>query len=237
MNSKPSAGHVGIVACSVEGAALCYRTIMIEALPLMGLHDHPRMTLSSIPMARHMEFIYRDDWKGVADLLLESAREVAAAGAAFAVCPDNTVHQAFPDLLPRSPIPFLHIAEVVADEADRKGLRRLGVLGTKYLTEGPVYRDILARRGLEMRIPPAAAREQINRFIFEELVNGVFSESTREAFHREIDALRSQGCDGAALACTEIPLIVVPEKASLPTLDSTRLLARAAVHRAVSGSP
>ena len=231
-----TARHIGIVACSVEGAALCYRTVSIESLPLLGMHEHPRITLSSIPMARHMEYIYRDDWKGVADLLLEGAREVAAAGAVFAICPDNTVHQAFPDLLPRSPIPFLHIAEVVADEAKRQGIRRLGVLGTKYLMEGPVYRDVLAKRGLEMRIPPAAAREQINRFIFEELVNGVFLDSTRDAFHREIDALRSAGCDGAALSCTEIPLIVVPEKSSLPTLDSTRLLARAAVRRAIDGS-
>jgi aspartate racemase len=225
--------HIGIVACSVEGAALCYRTIALDALPLLGEHAHPRMSISSIPMSRHMEYIRRDDWTGVADVLLEGVREVAAAGAAFAICPDNTCHQAFPDLLPRSPIQLLHIAEVVADEAQRRGLERLGVLGTKYLMEGPVYGDVLARRGIGMEVPSAEKREHINRLIFGELVNGVFRESTRQVFHDEITAFRDLGCDGAVLGCTEIPLIVVPEDASLPTLDSTRLLARAALRRSL----
>lgn len=233
MTGTTAARHIGIVACSAEGAALCYRTICLEAIPKMGEHEHPRITLSAIPMARHMECIYRGDWKGVADLMLESARELAAAGAAFAICPDNTVHQAVPDVLPRSPIPWLHIAEVVADEAERRGFRRLGVLGTKYLMEGPVYRDTLARRGIEMRIPGAAERETINRAIFGELVNAVFSDGTRRMFYDRIDWLRDQGCDAAVLGCTEIPLIVRPEEASLPTLDSTRLLAKAALARAL----
>jgi aspartate racemase len=235
--NQETARHIGIVACSVEGAALCYRSIAIEAAPLMGEHDHPRVSISSIPMARHMEYIRRDDWRGVADLLLEGAREVASAGAEFAICPDNTCHQAFPDLQPRSPIPFLHIAEVVADEAERQGLRRLGILGTKYLMEGPVYRDVLARRSIEMRIPPASERERINEFIFRELVKGIFLESTREIFYAEITQFQALGCDAAVLGCTEIPLIVVPEEVSLPTLDSTRLLARAALRRSVGGQP
>ena len=229
-----TAAHIGIVACSAEGAALCYRTICVEAIPRMGEHDHPRITLSGIPMARHMEHIRRGNWEGVADLLFDGAVEVAGAGAAFAICPDNTVHQAFPAMLSRSPIPWLHIADVVASEAERHGYRRLGVLGTRYLMEGPVYRDVLARRGIEMRVPPAAERETINRAIFEELVNAVFHDRTREMFHEEIRKLREQGCDAAVLGCTEIPLIVRPEEASLPTLDSTRLLARAALDRALA---
>jgi aspartate racemase len=228
------ARHIGIVACSTEGAALCYRQICIDALPRMGEHDHPRITISAIPMARHMESIREDDWKGVAELMLDSVREVAAAGAAFAICPDNTVHQALPDVLPLSPIPWLSIAEVVADEAQRRGFRRLGVLGTKYLMEGPVYRDVLARRGIEMRIPDAASRETINRAIFGELVNAVFEDGTRRMFHEEIVRLRDEGCDAAVLGCTEIPLIVRPEEAALPTLDSTRLLARAALDKALA---
>ena len=215
-DSKPTAAHVGIVACSAEGAALCYRTICLEALPLMGEHDHPRITMSAIPMARHMEAIRKDDWKGVAELMLDSAREVAAAGAAFAICPDNTLHQALPDVLPRSPIPWLHIAEVVGDEARRRGFRRLGVLGTRYLMEGPVYRDALASRGIEMRVPPAAERETINRAIFGELVNAVFAEPTRQMFYRQIRALAEEGCDAAVLGCTEIPLIVRPGRCAAP---------------------
>jgi aspartate racemase len=234
VSPRTSAAHIGIVACSAEGAALCYRTICLEAIPRMGEHDHPRITLSGIPMARHMECIARDDWKGVAALLLDGAREVARAGAAFAICPDNTLHQALPDVLPESPVPWLSIADVVADEAARQGFRRLGVLGTKYLMEGPVYRDALEPRGIEMRIPLPDARARINRAIFGELVNAVFEEGTRRMFSDEIAALREEGCDAAVLGCTEIPLIVRPEESCLPTLDSTRLLARAALERALN---
>lgn len=234
MTAAPrTAAHIGIVACSTEGAALCYRTICLEALPRMGEHDHPRITLSAIPMARHMERIYENDWKGVADLLLDGAEEVARAGADFAICPDNTVHQAFPDLLARSPLPWLSIGDVVVEEAVRRGFRRLGVLGTKYLMEGPVYREALAARGIEMRIPPAGSRETINRAIFGELVNAVFEDSTRAMFYAEIAKLREEGCDAAVLGCTEIPLIVRPAESPLPSLDSTRLLARAALDRAL----
>jgi len=228
------AGHIGIVACSAEGAALCYRTIALEAQERMGEHNHPRMTLDSIPMAANMRFIRGNDWAGVADLLLDSARAVAAAGADFAICPDNTVHQAFPFLVPRSPIPFLHIAEVVAEEAGRRDLRKLGILGTRYLMESEVYPGALAARAIAWEIPEPRDREKINTIIFKELVNGIFAEPSRLYFNEMMEELGARGCDGAVLGCTEIPLIVRPEDAPLPTLDSTRLLARAAIARALS---
>lgn len=229
------AGHIGIVACSAEGAALCYRTIALEAQAAMGEHGHPRVTLDSIPMAEHMAFIRGDDWAGVADLLLDSARAVAAAGADFAICPDNTVHRAFPFLMPRSPIPFLHIADVVAQEARKRGFRKVGVLGTRYLMESGVYPASLSPLGIEREIPDADDRERINTIIFQELVNGIFTESSRLYFNRVMEELAGRGCDGAVLGCTEIPLIVRPDDAPLPTLDSTRLLARAAIARALAG--
>ena len=228
------AQHIGIVACSAEGAALCYRTICLEAFPLMGEHDHPQITMNSIPMAEHMRHIERDDWEGVAELLLASAEKVAAAGAAFAICPDNTCHQAFPYLLPRSPIPWLHIAEVVTDEAHRHGFRRLGILGTKYLMESRVYPEAAAKREVECEIPEGGDRERINTIIFKELVNGRFPEESRLYFNEVMEKLKGRGCDAAVLGCTEIPLIVRPDDAPLPTLDSTRLLAKAALHRALS---
>ena len=228
------AQHIGIVACSAEGAALCYRTICLEAFPLMGEHDHPQITMNSIPMAEHMRHIARDDWEGVAELLLASAERVAAAGAAFAICPDNTCHQAFPYLLPKSPIPWLHIAEVVTDEARRRGFRRLGILGTKYLMESRVYPEAAAKRDVECEIPEAGDRERINTIIFKELVNGRFPEESRLYFNEVMEKLKGRGCDAAVLGCTEIPLIVRPDDAPLPTLDSTRLLAKAALHRALS---
>lgn len=227
------AQHIGIVACSAEGAALCYRTICLEALALMGEHNHPEITMNSIPMARHMIPIVEDDWAAVAELMLESAHKVARAGADFAICPDNTVHQAFPYFMDRSPIPWLHIAEQVAAEASLRGFKRLAILGTKYLMEGPVYVEAMSKHEIEREIPGQVDRERINTIIFKELVNGIFTEESRLYFNEVMEKHKEEGCDAAVLGCTEIPLIVRPEDAPLPTLDSTRLLARAALLKAL----
>ena len=225
--------HIGIVAGSAEGAALCYRTICMEAPAFMGEHNHPEITMNSIPMAEHMPPIRAGDWEAVAELMVASARKVAQAGADFAICPDNTYHQAFEHVVPRSPIPWLHIAEAVAEEARRQGFARLGILGTKYLVEGPVYPGALRRFGIEREIPDAEDRERINEIIFKELVNGVFPEASRLYFNEVTSKLKERGCDAVVLGCTEIPLIVRPDDSPLPTLDSTRLLARAALRRAL----
>jgi aspartate racemase len=225
--------HIGIVAGSAEGAALCYRTICIEAPAVMGEHNHPEITMSSVPLAEHMRFVRANDWEGLAEALLVSARKVADAGADFAICPDNTYHQAFPYLIPQSPIPFVHIARSVAEEAKRLGYARLGILGTKYLVEGPVYPEVLNEFGIESEIPEKADRDRINEIIFKELVNGVFQESSRLYFNEVTSKLKSRGCDAVVLGCTEIPLIVRADDSPLPTLDSTRLLARAAIRKAL----
>jgi aspartate racemase len=227
--------HIGIVACSTEGAALCYRTISLEGARMIGRHDHPEISLHSFSLAEYMKFIDANDWAGVAELMLGSAEKLAKAGADFLICPDNTIHQAFDLVEHRSPRPWLHIAREVAAEAKRRGHRRLAVLGTRYLMEGPVYREALKAAGIEHRVPAAEQRERINHIIFDELVNGqVLPRSL--AYHIEvIRELKDEGCDAVVLGCTEIPLLVMPEDSPLPPLDSTRLLARAAVRKAVEG--
>jgi aspartate racemase len=205
----------------------------MEALVVMGEHNHPEITMNSVPMAEHMRHIRANDWKAVADVLAASARKVALAGADFAICPDNTYHQAFKYLIPQSPIPWLHIAVAVAEEAHRLGYVRLGILGTKYLTESSVYPEALEEFRIESKIPDEADREKINEIIFKELVNGVFPEASRLYFNEVAEKFKARGCDAVVLGCTEIPLIVRPDDTPLPTLDSTRLLARAALRRAV----
>jgi aspartate racemase len=199
----------------------------------MGEHNHPEITMNSVAMAEHMPHIRANDWEAVARLLAASARKVAQAGADFAICPDNTYHQAFKYLLPQSPIPWLHIAGAVAAEAHRAGYARLGILGTKYLTESSVYPEVLGEFRIESEIPDAADREKINEIIFKELVNGIFPESSRLYFNEVTEKFKARGCDAVVLGCTEIPLIVRPDDSPLPTLDSTRLLARAALSRAL----
>ena len=225
--------HIGIVACSVEGAALCYQTIGREALTLVGKNDHPRVTLDSIAMGRWLPAFNARDYKAVAGFMLESARLLAKAGADFAICPDNSAHLAWDHVQAATPIPWLHIAVVVGEEAARRGFRRVGVLGTRYTMGGPVYSECLGKLGIEAVVPEAADFETVDRVIWAELVDGIFSDASRQAYNRVIARLGDRGCDAVALACTEIPLLVRPDESPLPTLDSTRLLARAAVIEAL----
>ena len=225
--------HIGIVACSAEGAALCYRTICVEGAELAGRHGHPEVSMHNYSLAQYMEPIYRGDWAAVGKLMLASAEKLASIGADFVICPDNTIHQALPHVESRSPLPWLHIADVVADEAVRRGFRRLGLTGTKYLVESEVYPERLTRRGLEYARPDDADREECNRIIFDELVNSVFNPEAVASFQRVIERLKADGCDAVVLGCTEIPLIINDANSPLPALDSTRLLARAALRRAV----
>jgi aspartate racemase len=225
--------HIGIVAGSAEGAALCYRTICLEAPAFTGEHNHPEITMNSVPLAEHMRHIRANDWEGLANILAESAQKVAKAGADFAICPDNTYHQAFQFLIPRSPIPWIHIAGAVALEASRSGYVRLGILGSKYLTESTVYPEALSEFAIESEIPDEPDRVRINEIILRELVNGIFLEDSRLYFNEVTEKLKSRGCDAVVLGCTEIPLIVRTDDCPLPTLDSTRLLARAALRRAL----
>lgn len=215
--------HIGIVGCSAEGAALCYRTICVEG------GDHPEVSMHTHSLAKYMRCIARGDWNGVGDLMLDSASKLAKAGADFLICPDNTIHQAFPYVVERSPLPWLHIAEVVMAEAKERGFRRVGLTGTRWLVDGPVYPGSLVR-------PDSEEREEINRIIFEELVNGVFKPQGVNYFQRVIEGMKSRGCDAVILGCTEIPLLMDDSNSPLPTLDSTRLLARAALRRATASA-
>jgi aspartate racemase len=218
--------HIGIAACSAEGAALCYRTICVEGAALLGGHAHPEVSMHTPSLEDYMQRIYRGDWEGVGEMMLASARKLAGMGAEFVICPDNTLHQALPHVLPRSPIPWLHIAEAVMAEARRRGYQRVGLSGTRWLMEGPVYPAALVR-------PEAAEREEINRIIMEELVRGVFKPEAVAFFQRVYGRMKDAGCDAVVMGCTEIPLIMNDANSPLPTLDSTRLLARAALHRAL----
>jgi aspartate racemase len=228
------AKHIGIVACSAEGAALCYRTICAEAPHFMGEHSHPEVTMHTHPLAEYMVHIRAGDWKKVADLMLSSTQKLAQAGAQFAICPDNTIHEAFDFVKTKSPIPWLHIAETVAAESRAEGFKKLAVLGTKYLMVGPVYPATLQKFGVSSLIPEKDDRERIDRIIFDELVNGVFNEQSRLYFNSVMEKLKHRGCEAAVLGCTEIPLLVDPHDCPLPVLDSTRLLARAAIKESLA---
>jgi len=223
------AKHIGIVACSYEGAALCYQTICREGSVIMGEHSHPEVSLHNHPLGDYMEFIESGNWEGVADIMLSSGEKLKATGADFLISPDNTIHQAFSLVLKKTPLPWLHIGEEVAKEAVKNKFRKLLVLGTKFLMEGPVYPDVLSKQGIEYLIPEKEQREKINEIIFRELVYGIIKNDSKKFFLGLINEYRMEGCDAVILGCTEIPLIVLPEESSLPVLDSTRILSRSAL--------
>lgn len=226
------AKHIGIVGCSAEGAALCYRTICTEGATLMGPHAHPEVSMHTHSLAAYVACLERKDWEGVGQLMLASAHKLAAGGADFLICPDNTIHQALPLIEQASPLPWLHIADTVAAYARRQGYRRVGLTGTKWLVESDVYPQSLARQDIDYRRPEDHEREAINRIIMDELVAGICKPAAVTTFQQVIARMRAAGCDAVVLGCTEIPLIMNDTNSPLPTLDSTRLLARAALQQA-----
>lgn len=227
--------HVGIVGCSAEGAALCYRTICLEGAALLGRPDaHPEVSLHTNSLGDYVPHLEAEDWAGVAELMLDSARKLARAGADFLICPDNTIHEALPHLFARSPLPWLHIAEVVAAEARRRGFRRVGVTGTAWLVRSNVYPEKLSAVGIDCVRPFEQDRRETSRIIMEELVRGVFRPESTAVLESVVRRLAAAGCDAVVLGCTELPLVLGDHNSPVPTLDSTRLLARAALRRALA---
>lgn len=226
--------HIGIVACSAEGAALCYKTICVEGARFLGPHAHPEVSLHTHSLADYVDCLDRGDRPGVAELMLSSARKLASAGADFLICPDNTIHQAMGHVLPQSPLPWLHIAEVVADEAVARGFKRIGITGTNWLVDSDVYPEKFGARGLGFLKPTDDERDEIGRIIMDELVQSRFTPQAVATFQRVMGRMKGEGCDAVVLGCTEIPLIMNDANSPLPTLDSTRLLAQAALRRATT---
>ena len=224
--------HIGIVAVSAEGAALCYRTICLEGAAIVGPYDHPEIALHGFPLASYQRLIDGDRWDAVGEMMLESAARLVGIGAQLLICPDNTVHQGLDLVREKSPAPWIHIAEEVAAEGCRRGFKRVAILGTRYLMEGPVYRSKLAQVGIENRVPNPAQRARINQIIYDELVYARFLPESRGYFQNVIRELADDGCDAVALSCTEIPLLISADDSPIPILDSTRILARAALREA-----
>jgi aspartate racemase len=229
------AKHIGIVACSAEGAALCYTTVCTEAPGLMGAkHAHPEVSLHTHPFSDYVRLMEAGNWAGVTALMLSSEAKLVKAGADIIICPDNTIHRVFDDVAARAQRPWLHIAEEVAKEAQRLGFKKVGLLGTSYTMDSGFYKKKLAACGITHEVPAAKDRTLVNRIIFDELVAAEFTTESRAYFNGLIAEMgRKRGCEAVVLGCTEIPLIVSEESSPLPILDSTRLLARAALHASI----
>lgn len=222
------AHHVGIVAGTSEGAALCYRTLCRKADEVIGHNMHPEVTLHGLPLRLYLDAIDLDDWARVAGLMSHSAAKLVRAGADVIVCPNNTLHKAF-DLV-ESSIPWLHIAEPVVKEIARRGWRRVGILGTQIVMEGSIYSPRLKQSGINAVIPRKDARVRIQHIIRAELIAGLFTTQSRRFLQKVIAEMSADGVEAVILGCTELPLLLSDEQAALPLLNSTSLLAQAALY-------
>ena len=236
MSNNSQTKHIGIVACSAEGAALCYRTICLEGSRILGANAHPEISLHTHSLADYVAYFDCDDWEGVGELILSSAEKLATIGADILICPDNTIHQALPFIESQLPLRWLHIAEVVVKEAVNRGYRHLGLTGTRWLVESSVYPDIISAQGLTCTIPDPIEREQIHRITQDELIYGVLKTESIAYFQTVIQGMKENRCDAVILGCTEIPLIIDDSNSPLPTLDSTRLLAQSALRESIKNS-
>lgn len=229
--------HIGIMAHSADGAALCFLEMCREGARKLGAHEHPEITLSIRPMGPTLPWWDAGDLDKINGSFHVTCDKLKAAGCDFFVCPDNTAHIALDAAREAYPIPGLHIAEIVARRAKADGRKRIALLGTRWTMEGPAYPAAFARHELEMRTPSEPDRELITQFILDELCQGKVTANALTEFRRVIEVLKSEGCDAVALSCTEIPLLITPENSPVPTLDSTRLLAHEAIAVALGEKP
>ncbi len=228
--------HIGILAHSADGAALCFLEMVREGARKLGAHEHPEITLAIRPMGPTLPWWEAGELDKINASFMVSAEKLAAAKCDFFVVPDNTAHIAL-DVAPAFPLPGLHICRIVAERAKADGRKRVALLGTRWTMEGPAYPRAFERAGIELRTPPKAERDLINRLILDELCQGEITDGALREFLRIIETLKGEGCDAVALSCTEIPLLITSENSPLPTLDSTRLLAREAIAVALGEKP
>ena len=228
--------HIGLVGCSAEGAALCYRTIVEEGRKKLGAFNHPEVTLHTFNLQDYMQSLVggRVDWENGGNKLIESVEKLKSIGADFACCPDNTIHHGVDLVRDRIPLPYLHICEVVADIAKQRNYTKVVVLGTRYTMRGTIYKRAMSAVGIECVMPTDEEVAELDRIVWEELISGKFVPQSVTYYQHVIDRYKDEGCQAAVLGCTEIPLIINDGNSSLPVLDSTRLLAKAALDMALS---
>lgn len=224
--------HIGIVAATAEGAALCYRILCQEAESVVGRrYAHPEVTLHSFSLHRYLDAIDQDDWAGVAALMTQSAAKLARVGAGMIICPNNTLHKAFS--LVESPVSWLHIARPVVSEVIARRWHRVGILGTQTVMEGSVYLEKLHQAHIDVVAPDKNDRSRIQHIIRSELVSGLFATKSKLFIQKVIAEMARNGAEAVILGCTELPLLLSDHQSAMPLLDSTRLLAKAALRYGV----
>ncbi|CAD7380657.1 aspartate/glutamate racemase family protein [Xanthomonas arboricola] len=197
-----------------------------------GLHS-AKVLLYSVNFHEIERLQHAGDWDGAGEAMAAAARALHAGGADFLVLCTNTMHCVADAITSATPLPLLHIADATADALIAAGVTRVGLLGTRFTMEQPFYRERLAARGLQVLVPPADARAQLHRVIYDELCQGIIRPESRGYFRQVMADLGKEGAQAIILGCTEISLLVDSSDAQLPLFDTTALHAEAAAHASV----
>jgi len=226
---------IGLIGgLSWVSTAAYYRRLNELAQEHLGGVASARIALESVNRQDYVDaVIERSDEGAACEQIREAARALERAGADFLVIACNDVHRFVPDIVPSVAIPFLHIANVTAEAACAAGCRTIGLIGVRKTMEGEFYPNAFDSYGLRTLVPDGAERAFVHDTIYSELTQNVFADRTRAGYLRVIDALAERGADSVALACTEIPLLIRPGDAAVPTFDTTELHCRAALDRAL----
>ena len=225
---------IGIVAVTAEGAANCYKQIVRFAGEQLGPNKHPEIILINPSFDTILEAQQRDDWQTVGTILTRAAQRAVAAGAEFIIIPANSVHFAYDQVAKHVSVPVLNLVEVVADECQHQGYKKVAVLGVGLTLSGGLYDQPLAERSIKSIELTDAYRKTLDSIIYNKLVHGIVTLASTKKVLSLCDELQRDGCEALILACTELPLILHSTNTPLPVLDSTEVLARAAVKLACS---
>lgn len=226
--------HIGIVAVSPEGSSFCYRLIGRRAAEVPDPARRPPITLHNRPFSSYLDAIRTNDWVGFGQLLADSARVLAVAGAEFCVLPDNVAHNALHLAEARSPIPWLNMIDLVANAVAANGCQKVGLIGTRLVTVGSAYQTLLGMRGMHLLVPPEPDVELIDGIIFREAIYGRVRPESSESVVNAIKSLGDRGCDAVILASSEASLLLEVRDSPLPVFDPVELLAEAAVRHATA---
>ena len=225
---------IGLIGGMSWESTVTYYQLINESVKkaLGGLHS-AKIVLYSVEFAQIEEMQAAGKWEEAARVLTDAAQALERAGADFILICTNTMHKVAPQVSAGIHVPLMHIAEATAKALLEKGIKRVGLLGTKYTMTQEFYRDKLVEAGLEVLTPDEADMDIVHRVIYDELCLGIVRRESKEEYLRIIGTLAARGAQAVILGCTEIGLLVGQEDMELPVFDTTRIHAEQAVRKAL----
>jgi len=234
MNDMKTIGLIGGLSWESTSEYYSYINRFVKE-KLGGLHS-AKCLLHSFDFQEMVDLQHNGDWDQATNHMINAAKTLENGGADMIVICTNTMHKMAPEIINEVKIPLLHIVDAVAEKINEQGMRKVGLLGTKFTMEQPFYKEYLSKHGIEVVIPNEEDRKIVHDVIYNELCKGDFKEASKDKYIQIINRLYKQGAEGIILGCTEIPLLVKQEDTFVPLFDSTLLHAKAAVDFAFRNS-